>query len=415
MKPQDVEKLLGGYATETLTEAERKALLEAALANQELFDALAEEEALRELLSDSRCRRQLLALLGAKPEPVYRRFLAWLGRPAAWGALAGSAAAVVLLAGIVMRVHRPAMEPARTPARPAEVAPAPAVPQRQEGAKPSRSEGKRARPGPKTKARRAAPPLPEPPPPEKKGPSRQPVAIAEAERADMTAEARPAPTQERAAATVAPPPSAPADRLALVQPRPMAQPAPDARALYYEPPRVLAPGEPGAAGFLRSSKPPLERRAASVQTIHATLPPLGLRYAILKNGAEASAGDLRVGDRVALSVEANHAGYVYLLRRDPAGAWMLVCPPAGEQIAVKPRTPLRLPPTGSLPAREQPGEEKLLLVFSRVALPPDPGALAARDVWRRPLVKSERHETYVVDPPSIPGSRLHAEITLTYR
>ena len=46
IKP-DLEKLIGGYATNTLTESERKLLFEAALEDQELFDALQQEQALK--------------------------------------------------------------------------------------------------------------------------------------------------------------------------------------------------------------------------------------------------------------------------------------------------------------------------------------------------------------------------------
>ena len=52
MSPQEIEKLLGGYATDTLTEEERSTLFAAALDNQALFDALADEQALRDLLQD---------------------------------------------------------------------------------------------------------------------------------------------------------------------------------------------------------------------------------------------------------------------------------------------------------------------------------------------------------------------------
>ena len=44
MKPTEAAKLLGGYATGTLSEAERQALFAAALDRQELFDALMDEE-----------------------------------------------------------------------------------------------------------------------------------------------------------------------------------------------------------------------------------------------------------------------------------------------------------------------------------------------------------------------------------
>src|ERR1017187_7593148 len=41
MSREEIQKLLGGYATDTLSEAERRALFEAAIEDQELFDALA--------------------------------------------------------------------------------------------------------------------------------------------------------------------------------------------------------------------------------------------------------------------------------------------------------------------------------------------------------------------------------------
>ncbi|HJV49129.1 MAG TPA: hypothetical protein VJ549_07635 [Geothrix sp.] len=76
MKPVEAEKLLGGYATGTLTESERQALFVAALEHQEIFDALADEEALRELLADPASKAQLLAALApaaSKVRPFWRR------------------------------------------------------------------------------------------------------------------------------------------------------------------------------------------------------------------------------------------------------------------------------------------------------------------------------------------------------
>src|ERR1019366_6497011 len=65
MSPEDIKKLLGGYATGTLTAEERQALFAAALEDQELFDALAREQSLRDLLRDPAARAQLLAALDA--------------------------------------------------------------------------------------------------------------------------------------------------------------------------------------------------------------------------------------------------------------------------------------------------------------------------------------------------------------
>lgn len=74
MNPHEAHLLLGGYATGTLTEAERQALFAAALEDQSLFDALADEEALRELLADPAARAKLLAgLEPPKVRPFWRR------------------------------------------------------------------------------------------------------------------------------------------------------------------------------------------------------------------------------------------------------------------------------------------------------------------------------------------------------
>jgi hypothetical protein len=79
MRREDIRKLLGGYATGTLTAEERQALFEAALDDQELFDALAKEQPLRDLLEDPAARAHLLAALDDGPLPGPRRLEQWLG------------------------------------------------------------------------------------------------------------------------------------------------------------------------------------------------------------------------------------------------------------------------------------------------------------------------------------------------
>ncbi|MGC9969061.1 MAG: hypothetical protein ABSE56_00595 [Bryobacteraceae bacterium] len=127
MRREDIEKLLGGYATGTLTEEERRALFEAALSDQELFEALAGEEALKELLEDPNCRRQVEQALREQPQGLIARLAGWMRRPQAW-ALAGTLAATTVLAVVVLRVHspKPEFEMARQQA-PAAAAPAPSV------------------------------------------------------------------------------------------------------------------------------------------------------------------------------------------------------------------------------------------------------------------------------------------------
>ena len=55
-----VKHLLAGYATGTLTPEESSALMRAALEDQEIFDAMADDEALRRYLAEPSFRRDLL-------------------------------------------------------------------------------------------------------------------------------------------------------------------------------------------------------------------------------------------------------------------------------------------------------------------------------------------------------------------
>jgi hypothetical protein len=94
------EQIIGGYASDTLTEEEKRQLFEAALHDQTLFDALADEEALKALLADPSARQQILASLQASGNPngtasSHRSWLRWFRQPSslAW---AGSIAAMGL-------------------------------------------------------------------------------------------------------------------------------------------------------------------------------------------------------------------------------------------------------------------------------------------------------------------------------
>jgi hypothetical protein len=98
MNDEYIERLLGGYATNTLTEEERKELFEAALNDQALFDALQQEEPLRDLLSDRDSRQEIAEALKrpAKVEvgmPWWRQRWIW----ALSGAMAGGCVLVMVL------------------------------------------------------------------------------------------------------------------------------------------------------------------------------------------------------------------------------------------------------------------------------------------------------------------------------
>jgi|GEM_PF-881919 len=94
------EQILGGYATDTLTEEEKRQLFEAALHDQTLFNALADEEALKALLADPEARQRILSSLQTSGElqggaPSSFSVLSWFRQPSslAW---AGSIAAMGL-------------------------------------------------------------------------------------------------------------------------------------------------------------------------------------------------------------------------------------------------------------------------------------------------------------------------------
>jgi hypothetical protein len=114
MPEHDLEKLLVEYATGTLTPDERQRLFQAALQDQSLFNAIADEQALKELLDDPIARRQVLAALqtGRTSEaPPWRTAVAdWFRRPAnlAW---AGGLATLVLAVVLGQRIYQDHLRP----------------------------------------------------------------------------------------------------------------------------------------------------------------------------------------------------------------------------------------------------------------------------------------------------------------
>ena len=110
MKRDEAEKLLGGYATGSLTGEERELLFTAALEDQKLFEALADEEALRDALSDEAFKRELIVALSEPQPSLWGRLTAWWQRPYSL-ALAGGIAAVLLAAVIVQQMASPDAAP----------------------------------------------------------------------------------------------------------------------------------------------------------------------------------------------------------------------------------------------------------------------------------------------------------------
>ena len=88
MNRDDIHKLIAGYATGTLTEDERTALFAAALEDQDLFDELAREQELKELIEEPGVRSRLVAALEPKKKWWEKAHWTW--------AAAATVAAVLL-------------------------------------------------------------------------------------------------------------------------------------------------------------------------------------------------------------------------------------------------------------------------------------------------------------------------------
>ena len=126
MSTEQARRLLGGYATGTLTPDETRALFEAALEDQDLFNELNHEQVLRDLLDDGSARRDVLAAL-SRADALGRPMRRWHGYR--W-ALAAAAGVIVVVTALWVRprpaTHREAASIAKLEA-PGAAFPAPAA------------------------------------------------------------------------------------------------------------------------------------------------------------------------------------------------------------------------------------------------------------------------------------------------
>ncbi len=112
MPEHELEKLLGGFAADTLTAEERQQLYAAALRDQEIFNALADEQGFKDLLADPVVRRKLLEALA--PHRDADRWRSWLDRFASPAGLAwaGGVAAGVIAVVLGLRVYEASLRQA---------------------------------------------------------------------------------------------------------------------------------------------------------------------------------------------------------------------------------------------------------------------------------------------------------------
>ncbi|MBL8291091.1 MAG: hypothetical protein JNN08_04605 [Bryobacterales bacterium] len=208
MTPEEIRRLLAGYATGTLSESERAELFQAAMKDQALFDALADEEGLRELLADPEMRGELLSALeepaqtlfdtpadvsgmrgtlqsardeqGRRSAPNWRRWYAFMGATATLGLVAAFF--------LTRPTPGPKLEQMAQLSR-MEVGPPEAVQMREELAKENKVQREEARRTPATRPAAQPPAQPAASPPEPAQTS-APVVVTR-QTADALAEATP--------------------------------------------------------------------------------------------------------------------------------------------------------------------------------------------------------------------------------
>lgn len=300
---RQAEKLIGGWVAGTLTAEERTRLLDASMKNQALFDALADEEGLRELLADPGVRRELAGLLQAEPrESWWQR----LFRPVPMAAFSAVAVAVV---GLL--VVRPGFEKMQT-AAPAVIqadqeAPSmsPALPPLETPRTPAKSN---KAPAPVSARRQLPKPVAQP------EPAPAPVASVEAEKRDTAV----ADVRREAAA---PPPAAPA----AAGPTPPLPPAAVAETLSDAKAKATAP-----------APPPIRYRVERLQPGSGMWVEFG--------------GELSAGNQVRVAIEATRDGLVTVR----SGGDTVSEPVRAGQV-------LYYPASGSLPSGA--GERALALSF----------------------------------------------------
>lgn len=130
MTQDEIRKLLGGYATDALTADERRILFEAALDDQDLFNALQNEDALKELLDDPVLRDQVRSAIAAPARVTHQAGFSWRRWAFAVAVPAVLAAIVIVVMNrarapeqISQPVQMARVEPKQVPSAPAAAAP----------------------------------------------------------------------------------------------------------------------------------------------------------------------------------------------------------------------------------------------------------------------------------------------------
>lgn len=374
MADHELEQLFGGFAADTLTADERQRLYQVALRDQQLFNALADEQALKELLADPDVRRRLLQALQQTGQSAIGGKLpwwAWLRKPAglAW---AGGLAAAAFAIAFGTRIYQESFDRAAQSVMTEEAKPA--APSLQRVQPPMQTPSSPSTPEVKTK---------EPAEPAQK-----------ATRADKLAKReRSAPTTTQEPRTSQSLSSVPRDeRDEAIQQAPLAAKNVDQLADSTDrtgtaasppppsPPKpAAAPTSPQApAGFSAASAPPAKKSARALfygqesERSASQAKPLGLRYSFVTNGIDGRSQEVtaamaaRSRDPVRITVEATQEAYVQLLQNLGSAGTRLWWPPQETgKISLKlqagKRTEIPMPP---------PAENGLITLIIRLSSKP---------------------------------------------
>ncbi|TKS58631.1 MAG: hypothetical protein EWM72_02872 [Nitrospira sp.] len=477
MSEHELEKLLGGFAADTLTAEERKLLYSAALQDQQLFNALADEQVLKELLADPAVRRRLLQSLNKPSTSGAGSSLSWLDwfrRPASL-AFAGGLAVAAFAVLLGTKIYQDSLEQAVRSVATEEstpVSPPASVPSTSQPAPPQVAE-----PQPKAKDNAGSTKelakkgmlvdkmdqreRPAPPPPKEQRASdvardrlnqrseqdEAPVAAlskAAEEVTDSTDQKLAASSPPRATTPAPAPMQAPASAPAAGA----VTPTISARALFYK-----TVTEPAADQERRSQTATAEEKSGTGRMAEAPLrekkraergigvlgkpesakqsagKPLGLRYSLIMAGPGGI--DIEVDpttpvgndDAPRLAVQTNGDGYLSVLYARPSSDQPTVLFPSSGDGRVAGRRPIAIALGNVFDVQQTAEQMRLLIIFSRtprdvnILRPTEknlPHLLIEQVDPSQPGAQAE-HAVYVVNPDPAPAAFLSIDVPLSLR
>jgi len=402
MTNEEIQKLLGGYVTNTLTEAERKVLFEAALDNQDLFNAMQQEEALKDLLSDPISREQVRQALetpaAAKPA------VAWWSQWWAWGSAVGAVVAAVLIVAVIRwNPSQPKPQEVASVTAPKPVdQPALLTKEAAAASKPEAARAKALRParpavaqGPRkdeADLARALPPTPPPVPP------------AQAEERERT------PTRSNASSEA--PRSQDAghsqnSQNASTNARDSISNQTPARQEQFQ--------APPAANALRDSDRRMTTMSRVVPGLAGGFAAGPLRFSLMKRDSNGdfvpvpANPDLKKGDAVQLRVVPVLSGYIALSQLDRSGTWRRVFPATGLGIPVVANSAYSLP---AAPIEVTDKDEKFRVTLS-LATPETKADVPAESAGARGMSSLKKAKVAPPPPKSAPQpSPLFVDLTI---